>query len=132
VLKSDISAAKLCSFLNFNVNSELGKFSVSGNAIHNGAPVNLGLLNEKWEGLALVPANQEVGGRDAKDEYYLFASSDNDFISQKGEWPHTGIIATGNETLANKNLFEQCSPHQHGSARIRGSDGRSQWGSIVG
>ena len=50
--------------------------------MHNGAPVNLGLLNEKWESLALVP----VGGCAPKDEYYLFTLSDNDFITNNGRF----------------------------------------------
>lgn len=89
VLVKDITPAKLCPFLDFNINSELGRFksSAKGDAIHNGAPVNLGLLNEKWEALALLPVN---GGQDKdcddNDEYYLIALSDNDFITDNGKF----------------------------------------------
>jgi len=86
-LVNEITPAKLCSFLDFNINSELGKFkshAKDGDAIHNGAPVNLGLLNEKWEALALLPVN---GGKDCdeRDEYFLIALSDNDFITDDGK-----------------------------------------------
>lgn len=39
------------------------------------------MLNEKWEGLALVPVDGDVGD---DDEWFLFAASDNDFITQDG------------------------------------------------
>ncbi|KAJ5119790.1 secreted protein [Penicillium atrosanguineum] len=72
VLDSGITPAEYCTFLDFNVNSELGKFR-----LHNGGAQDQWLLNEKWESLALVPA----GGR---KEYFLFSWSDNDFITQDG------------------------------------------------
>ncbi|KAJ5197966.1 uncharacterized protein N7498_007083 [Penicillium cinerascens] len=72
VLNSDITPAEYCPFLDFNVNSELGKFR-----LHNGGAQDQWLLNEKWESLALVPA----GGR---GEYFLISFSDNDFITQDG------------------------------------------------
>ena len=86
VLVAGITPAKLCPFVNYNINEELGKFKTStGDAVHNGAPVNLGLLNEKWEALALVPVNNDQGrGCDDKDEYYLITLSDNDFITNNG------------------------------------------------
>ncbi|KAK3057880.1 hypothetical protein LTR09_000955 [Extremus antarcticus] len=72
VLKSGIQAAEYCSWLDFNVNSQLRRYGV-----HNGGAQNNGLLNEKWESMALLPAEGE-------DEYYLFSFSDNDFITQDG------------------------------------------------
>ncbi len=62
--------------------------------IHNGAPVNMGLLNEKWEALALVPVNPKGGKGKAcdGDEYYLFTLSDNDFITNNGMSPVWGGI----------------------------------------
>ena len=77
VLNSGIKAATYCSFLDYNVNSELGKFG-----LHNGGDQDEGLLNEKWESLALAPVNGD--GDDG--EYFLFSLSDNDFITQDGEW----------------------------------------------
>ncbi|KAL1844438.1 hypothetical protein VTK73DRAFT_2551 [Phialemonium thermophilum] len=74
VVHDGIKPVTFCSWLDFNVNSELGKFG-----LHNGGEQDAGLLNEKWEGLALAP----VGGHNP-DEYFLFASSDNDFITQDG------------------------------------------------
>ena len=64
--------ATLCSFVDFNINSQLNRFGA-----HNGGAQDAGLLNEKWESLALMPAEKP-------DEYYLFAVSDNDFITQDG------------------------------------------------
>lgn len=91
----NVVAAEVCPFIDYNVNEELGKFTASnGDVIHNGAPVNLGLLNEKWEALALVPVNDNKGDRDSDDEYYLITLSDNDFITDKGTFltPHLGDI----------------------------------------
>ncbi|MCJ1469694.1 hypothetical protein MMC07_008330 [Pseudocyphellaria aurata] len=76
VLKQGITPAAYCSFLDYNINSELGKFG-----LHNGGAQDAGLLNEKWESLALVP----VDGKDGADGlWYLFSLSDNDFITKNG------------------------------------------------
>ncbi|KAK3723016.1 hypothetical protein LTR37_002162 [Vermiconidia calcicola] len=79
-LLSNVKAAEYCSWLDFNVNSQLRRFGV-----HNGGASNRGLLNEKWESIALVPVDPEAehctGGA---QEYYLFSFSDNDFITQDG------------------------------------------------
>jgi hypothetical protein len=45
--------------------------------VHNGGAQDAGRLNEKWESLALVKA-------DENDTYHLFSVSDNDFITQNG------------------------------------------------
>ncbi|KAF2093956.1 hypothetical protein NA57DRAFT_80961 [Rhizodiscina lignyota] len=71
VLDAGVTPATYCSFLDFNVNSQLNRFG-----LHNGGAQNAQLLNEKWESLALAP----IGG----DEYYLFSLSDDDFITQHG------------------------------------------------
>jgi hypothetical protein len=78
VLDNGIKAAEYCSFLDFNVNSELGKFG----ARNGGTQDPLFLLNEKWESLALVP--QDPKDKKCKD-YFLFSFSDNDFITQNGK-----------------------------------------------
>ena len=75
VLDSGVTAARYCSFLDYNVNSQLGRFGV-----HNGGDQNQFLLNEKWESLATAPVNP--GKQDG--EYFLFSLSDNDFITQDG------------------------------------------------
>lgn len=76
VLKPGIHAAAYCTFLDYNVNSQLGRFG-----LHNGGAQDAKLLNEKWESLALVP----VDGKKGKDgEWFLFSLSDNDFITQDG------------------------------------------------
>ncbi|KAL8691792.1 MAG: hypothetical protein Q9218_003068 [Villophora microphyllina] len=76
VLNPGITAATYCSFLDFNVNSELDKFG-----LHNGGAQDAGLLNEKWESIVVVP----VDGKKGKDgEFFVFSLSDNDFITQNG------------------------------------------------
>ncbi|KAJ9636869.1 hypothetical protein H2199_007863 [Coniosporium tulheliwenetii] len=76
VLKAGVVPATYCSFLDFNINEQLGRFG-----LHNGGEQDAGLLNEKWEGLALAPVDG-AGGKDG--EYFLFSFSDNDFITQDG------------------------------------------------
>ncbi|KAE8350716.1 esterase-like activity of phytase-domain-containing protein [Aspergillus coremiiformis] len=79
-LKEGITPVQYCAFLDFNVESELAKFG-----LHNGGPQDAGLLNEKWEGLALVPVNPDQGPHaPATKEYFLFSFSDNDFMTQDG------------------------------------------------
>ncbi|PNS21622.1 hypothetical protein CAC42_981 [Sphaceloma murrayae] len=76
VLEAGITPAEYCSFVDYNVNSQLNRFGV-----RNGGPDGEGLLNEKWESLALVP----VDGREGRDgEFFLISLSDNDFITQNG------------------------------------------------
>ena len=77
VLNTGVMAAKYCTFLDYNVNAQLGRFG-----LHNGGAQDQYLLNEKWESLALVPVDGEQG-RDG--EWFLFSMSDNDFITQNGE-----------------------------------------------
>lgn len=91
VLNAGITPAAYCSFLDYNVNSELGKFG-----LHNGGAQDQYLLNEKWESLALVP----VDGEDGDDgEWYLFSLSDNDFVTQNG------FLRNGTFTYADKSGF---------------------------
>lgn len=73
---SGIVPVAYCSWLDYNVNSQLERFY-----LHNGGAQDNGLLNEKWESLALVP---QVPGVD-NGEYFLFSMSDNDFITQNGK-----------------------------------------------
>ncbi|KZT51793.1 outer membrane autotransporter [Calocera cornea HHB12733] len=75
-LRADITPALYCSFIDFNDNAELAKFG-----LHNGGPDDDSLLNEKWEGMVVLPAD----GSDAKDGwYYVIATNDNDFVTQDG------------------------------------------------
>ncbi|RMD41339.1 hypothetical protein DV735_g3776, partial [Chaetothyriales sp. CBS 134920] len=102
-LNADITPATFASWLDFNVNSELGKFGA-----HNGGDEDSNLLNEKWESLALVPVEPETAEEEkqswgnwgswgrwggsghhskrsvSSNEYFLFSLSDNDFITQDG------------------------------------------------
>jgi hypothetical protein len=73
--------------------------------VHNGAPVDFGLLNEKWEALALLPVHTDdkakgkgkgkgsCSGKN-EDEYYLITLSDNDFITDNGASRYTLFFTT--------------------------------------
>ncbi|RDW82050.1 hypothetical protein BP6252_03162 [Coleophoma cylindrospora] len=76
VLNAGIVPATYCSFLDFNVNSQLQRFGV-----HNGGAQDSGLLNEKWESIGMVPVDGLVGD---DDEWFVFSLSDNDFVTQDG------------------------------------------------
>ena len=80
VLNGDITPATVCPFIDFNINEQLNKFG-----LHNGGPQDGALLNEKWEGISLLPVNAEdkIGGSE-DEEYFLFAASDNDFSTLNG------------------------------------------------
>ena len=81
VLKDNITPVEYCSFLDYNVESELAKFG-----LHNGGPQDALLLNEKWESFALVPVEPEQQKRgSSRKEYFLISFSDNDFMTQDGE-----------------------------------------------
>ena len=76
VLEDGFKPAEYCTWLDFNVNAELGRFG-----LHNGGEQDSGLLNEKWESLALAP----VDGKSGDDgEWWVISLSDNDFITQDG------------------------------------------------
>lgn len=77
VLNSNTTAAEYCQWLDFNVNSQLNRFG-----IRNGGAQSDGLLNEKWESIALLPVNTLLP---FSNEYYLLSLSDNDFITQDGQ-----------------------------------------------
>jgi hypothetical protein len=71
-LRAEIKPVNLTPFLDINDNNQLNRFG-----LHNGAPNNAKDLYEKWESLALAPA-------DVAGSYFLFVGSDNDFITQHG------------------------------------------------
>jgi hypothetical protein len=85
VLSSTVVPATYCPWLDFNVNSQLNRFGV-----HNGGDQDAGLLNEKWESIAVAPVNpaSSAGWKDwhagSDGEYFIFSLSDNDFITQNG------------------------------------------------
>ncbi|KAI0469905.1 esterase-like activity of phytase-domain-containing protein [Xylariaceae sp. FL0804] len=74
-LDDDLEPAEYCSFLDFNVNSQLNRFG-----LHNGGDQDQFLLNEKWESLGMGPVNPKK----PDGEYFVFSLSDNDFITQDG------------------------------------------------
>jgi len=75
VLNSGITPAAYQKFLDINDNAQLNRFG-----LHNGLPNDRNDLYEKWEGIAVAP----IGDRKAPNDYFLFVSSDNDFITQQG------------------------------------------------
>ncbi|KAL9130750.1 MAG: hypothetical protein Q9217_001146 [Psora testacea] len=92
-LNKGIKAAEYCTFLDYNVNSELGRFG-----LHNGGAQDQFLLNEKWESFALVP----VDGKKGNDgEWFLLSLSDNDYITQGGEYFRSSYYYG---SLANKRM----------------------------
>ncbi|KLJ08083.1 hypothetical protein EMPG_16472 [Blastomyces silverae] len=87
-LNDGIEPVEYCEFIDYNLESELGKFG-----LHNGGEQDKMLLNEKWESLALVPVDERdcVGkgrgrgnGKGGEKEYFLISFSDNDYITQDG------------------------------------------------
>ena len=68
-------AATLTRYIDINEAAELQKFG-----LHNGEPNDRNNLSEKWEGMALVPALDPANPND----YFLFVTNDNDFITQNG------------------------------------------------
>ncbi|KAI4136315.1 MAG: hypothetical protein L6R39_007832, partial [Caloplaca ligustica] len=92
VLDGGIVAAEYCPFLDFNVDAQLARFG-----LHNGGVQDAGLLNEKWESIAVVPVEGKGKGKKGKDddeeddggdggggEFFIFSLSDNDFVTQDG------------------------------------------------
>ena len=76
VLKPGITPVEYCPFININDNDQLAKFG-----LRNDGEQSAGLLNEKWESIALAP----VDGKEGKDgEWFVITVSDNDFITQDG------------------------------------------------
>lgn len=76
VLKTGITPASYCSFIDYNLNSQLNRFGV-----HNGGDQDSRLLNEKWESIGIVPVDGLAGD---DDEWFVFSLSDDDFITQDG------------------------------------------------
>ncbi|KAG7759150.1 hypothetical protein KL911_000287 [Ogataea haglerorum] len=72
-LEDGITTATYYSFLDYNNQTELSKFG-----LHNGGKDDSMLLNEKWEGITLIPVECTT------DEYFLLTVSDDDFITQNG------------------------------------------------
>ncbi|MEJ0026473.1 MAG: esterase-like activity of phytase family protein [Rhizomicrobium sp.] len=72
ILRDDITPAAMADFVDLNDNAQLNRFG-----LHNGAPADAHDLYEKWESLALAPA-------DRPGEYILLVGSDNDFVTQHG------------------------------------------------
>jgi hypothetical protein len=74
-LVDGVKPATLTSFIDLNDNAQLSEFG-----LHNGAPNDRNNLSEKWEGMTLLPARD----RNNPNDFFLFVSNDNDFITQNG------------------------------------------------
>jgi hypothetical protein len=74
-IEAGIVPATLAPFIDINDNAQLNKFG-----LHNGEPNDRNNLSEKWEGMAVVPAFDPANPQD----FFLFVSNDNDFITQNG------------------------------------------------
>jgi hypothetical protein len=74
-LADGVVPATLTRYIDINETAELRKFG-----LHNGEPNDRNNLSEKWEGMALAPALDPANLND----YFLFVTNDNDFITQNG------------------------------------------------
>ena len=74
-LVNGVVPATLTRYIDINETAELRKFG-----LHNGEPNDRNNLSEKWEGMALAPALDPANPND----YFLFVTNDNDFITQNG------------------------------------------------
>ena len=74
-LVDGVVPATLTRYIDINETAELQKFG-----LHNGEPNDRNNLSEKWEGMALAPALDPANPND----YFLFVTNDNDFITQNG------------------------------------------------
>ena len=74
-LVDGVVPATLTPYIDINETAELQKFG-----LHNGEPNDRNNLSEKWEGMALAPALDPANPND----YFLFVTNDNDFITQNG------------------------------------------------
>ena len=107
-LVSGITAATHYEWIDINDNTQLNKYGV-----HNGGDNNSTLLNEKWEGLTLIPIPCTT------DEYFLLAVSDNDFTTTNG-WMNFGTIPfDSGDDFENQSLMWRVKlaaiPHNEGS-----------------
>lgn len=75
VLKQGITPAQYQAWLDINDPAQLARFGLS-----NGPVPGLRNLSEKWEGLALLSAQDP----DHPDDYFLFVANDNDFAATQG------------------------------------------------
>ena len=74
-LVDGVVPATLTRYIDINETAELQKFG-----LHNGEPNDRNNLSEKWEAMALAPALDPANPND----YFLFVTNDNDFITQNG------------------------------------------------
>jgi hypothetical protein len=74
-LVDGVVPATLTRYIDINETAELQKFG-----LHNGESNDRNNLSEKWEGMALASALDPANPND----YFLFVTNDNDFITQNG------------------------------------------------
>jgi len=74
-IEEGVVPATLTGFIDINDNAQLNKFG-----LRNGEPNDGNNLSEKWEGMTIVPALDRANPQD----YFLFVTNDNDFVTQNG------------------------------------------------
>lgn len=74
VLNGNITPATYYPFISLIDDDQLSKFG-----IHNGGDADATLINEKWEGMTLIPVDCTT------DEYFLLLVSDNDYKTTQGK-----------------------------------------------
>src|SRR5262249_10595805 len=109
-LVDGVVPATLTRYIDINEAAELQKFG-----LHNGEPNDRNNLSEKWEGMALVPALDPANPND----YFLFVTNDNDFITQNG-WQ----AVQGCERARGRHHDPGLPHHVAGTAEIRPCDER--------
>ncbi|KAI9441277.1 hypothetical protein H4582DRAFT_2096708 [Lactarius indigo] len=75
VLSSCVVPAIYVGFVNYLDSKQLARFS-----LHDGDPSSQALINAKWESLTLAPMFDPA----APDDFFLFTTGDNDFMSTHG------------------------------------------------
>ncbi|KIM32609.1 hypothetical protein M408DRAFT_6128 [Serendipita vermifera MAFF 305830] len=92
-LLANITPATYVPFVQYVNDTQLARFG-----LHNGAPADQGLINAKWESLALAP----VGDREYPNDYFLFTFADNDFQTHNGVsmgQPYNATVSADNQAL---------------------------------
>ncbi len=107
VLNASITPVQKTTFVNILNTNQLGKFglNLANNTAASGAR-NVNTLSEKWEAMGLVP----VLDNRAPQDYFLFVTNDNDFLSRSTTMtgnaaPNTYNAADAGNDVNNDNLI---------------------------
>ena len=107
VLNASVTPVQKTTFVNILNSNQLNKFglNVANNNAATGAR-NINTLSEKWEAMGLVP----VLDKTAPQDYFLFVTNDNDFLSRSTTMtgnaaPNTYNAADAGNDVNNDNLL---------------------------